>query len=298
MITRRAFLRTVGPALLAAPLDTAAQPARSVFRIGFLGGASALMYAPLVEALRQGLRDHGYLEGRTVSMEFRWAENQYDRLPALAAELVRLEVDVIVTQGTPAAVAAQRATSTIPIVMAIVGNPVESGLVARPCPARATPRAPPSSWTSPTRGGWRSLRACSRPWPGGSLLNPDNPAMEAVWRAMAEKARALGVALRRVDVRDLEELGGAFLLARSQAEALIVVEDGMFVANASASPSWPAGVCCPASASGSTARRAACWPTGWTSRTSGASRRRSWTRCSGARSPPTWPSSGPPGSSW
>ena len=96
----------------------------------FLGGASALTYAPLVEALRQGLRDHGYLEGKTVTMEFRWAEGQYDRLPVLAAELVRLEVDVIVTQGTPAAFAAQRATSAIPIVMVIVGSPVESGVVA------------------------------------------------------------------------------------------------------------------------------------------------------------------------
>jgi putative ABC transport system substrate-binding protein len=233
VITRRAFLRTVGPALLAAPLDTAAQPARSVFRIGFLGGASALMYAPLVEAFRLGLRDHGYLEGKTVSMEFRWAENRYDRLPALAAELVRLQVDVIVTQGTPAAVAAQRATSTIPIVMAIVGNPVESGLVKSL--ARPGGNTTGSSFFMDELNA-RRLEIAKSLFPAlaraGVLLNPDNPAMEAVWRAMAEKARALGVALRRVDVRDLEELGGAFLLARSQAEALVVVEDGMFVANA------------------------------------------------------------------
>ena len=167
-------------------------------------------------------------------MEFRWAENRYDRLAALAAELVRLEVDVIVTQGTPAAVAAQRATSTIPIVMAIVGNPVESGLVASL--ARPGGNTTGSSFFMDQLNA-RRLEIVKSLFPAlaraGVLLNPDNPAMEAVWRAMAEKARALGVALHRVDVRGLEELGGAFLLARSQAEALVVVEDGMFVANAS-----------------------------------------------------------------
>jgi putative ABC transport system substrate-binding protein len=233
VIERRAVLRAVGLALLAAPLDARAQPARTVYRIGFLGGASALTYAPLVEALRQGLRDHGYLEGKTVTMEFRWAEGQYDRLPVLAAELVRLEVDVLVTQGTPAVLAAQLATSTIPIVMAIVGSPVESGVVASLArPGRNTTGA---SFLMDGLNAAR-LELVKRLFPdlarAGVLMNPDNPAMEAVWRAMAERARALQVALHPVNVRRLEELSSAFVLARSQADALVVVDDGLFIANA------------------------------------------------------------------
>jgi putative ABC transport system substrate-binding protein len=233
LIQRRALLRAAGLALLAAPLRTGAQPARTVPLIGFLGGASALTYAPLVEALRQGLRDHGYLEGRTVTMEFRWAEGQYDRLPELAAELVRLKVDVIITQGTPAAFAAQRATPTIPIVMAIVGNPAESGVVASL--ARPGGNTTGSSFAMDELNAKR-LELLKSLIPGlaraGALMNPDNPVMEAVWRAMGERGRALGVTLHRVDVRRLEELSAAFLLARSQADALTVVEDGMLIANA------------------------------------------------------------------
>jgi putative ABC transport system substrate-binding protein len=230
---RRALLRTAGLALLAAPLRTGAQPARTTRRIGFLGGGSALTYAPLVEALRQGLRDHGYLEGKTVTMEFRWAEGQYDRLPVLAAELVRLEVDVLVTQGTPAAFAAQRATAAIPIVMAIVGSPVESGVVASL--ARPGGNTTGSSFFMDELNAAR-LELLKRLFPdlarAGVLMNPDNPAMEAVWRAMAEKGRVFGIALHRVNVRRLDELSSAFLLARSQTDALVVVDDGLFIANA------------------------------------------------------------------
>src|SRR6516162_7946648 len=90
--------------------------------IGFLGGADPIGLAPQIEALRLGLRDYGYIEGQNITVEYRWAEGRYDRLPALAADLVRRRVAIIVTQGTPAAFAAKQATTTIPIVMAIVGN--------------------------------------------------------------------------------------------------------------------------------------------------------------------------------
>jgi putative ABC transport system substrate-binding protein len=232
-IGRRALLRAAGLALLAAPLRTTAQPAKTVPRIGFLGGASALTYTPLVEALRQGLRDHGYLEGKNMTMEFRWAESQYDRLPVLAAELVRLDVDVIVTQGTPATFAAQRATSAIPIVMAVTGNPVESGLVASL--ARPGRNTTGSSFLMDELNAAR-LELLKRLFPdvarAAVLMNPDNPAMEAVWHAMAEKGRVFGVAVHRVNVRRLDELSSAFLLARSQTDALVVVDDGLFIASA------------------------------------------------------------------
>ena len=130
MIERRAFLRAAGIAVLAAHVDAAAQPAPGTHRIGFLGGGSASGYARLVEALVFGLRDHGYFPGKNLTIDYRWADGQYERLPALAAELLRLKVNMIITQGTPAAHAAKRATPTIPIVMAFDDDPVGSGFVA------------------------------------------------------------------------------------------------------------------------------------------------------------------------
>jgi putative tryptophan/tyrosine transport system substrate-binding protein len=154
-VDRRTFL-AIASGALATPLAAGAQHAGRVYRIGFLGGASPSGYAPHVAALRLGLRDHGYLEGKNVTLAFRWAEGKYDRLPALAAELIRLNVDIIVTQGTPAALVAKQATTTVPIVMAIVGNPEETGIVtswpdrAGTLPARrsSTPRSTPSGWRS------------------------------------------------------------------------------------------------------------------------------------------------------
>jgi putative tryptophan/tyrosine transport system substrate-binding protein len=127
---RREFIAGLGSAA-AWPLTARAQQARKVARIGYLGPLSAAVQASRVEAIRQGLRDHGYIEGTNLVIEFRWAEGHYERLPELAAELVRSNVDVIVTGGTPASLAAKQATTTIPIVIALIGDPVASGIVAR-----------------------------------------------------------------------------------------------------------------------------------------------------------------------
>lgn len=110
------------------PLTARAQPKVPV--VGFLHGASLEGYAPMVIALRQGLSESGYAEGRNVAIEYRWAEGKYDRLPALAAELVQRQVAVIVTGGTPPAFAAKASTSTIPIVINVGIDPVQAGLVA------------------------------------------------------------------------------------------------------------------------------------------------------------------------
>jgi putative tryptophan/tyrosine transport system substrate-binding protein len=233
MIGRRAFLGTVGLGILATPLDSGAQPAGKAYRFGFLGGASAAGYAILLEALRRGLRDHGYLEGGNVSIDYRWADGKYDRLPALAAELVRLKVDIIITQGTPAALAAKQATQTIPIVMAIVGNPVETGIVAS--------LGRPGGNITGSSFFWSDLNAkrvefLKMQHPGlaraAVLLNPDNSAMASILRAMEERARALNFKVQAVNVRLLGELEGAVKLARAQTEALTVVDDGLFLANA------------------------------------------------------------------
>jgi len=232
VIERRAFLRAA-LAALAAPRSSEAQAPKAARVIGFLGGASADGYASLVESLRLGLRDRGYIEGANLKIEYRWADGSYERLPALAEELVRLKVDVIVTQGTPAAFAAKAATRSIPIVMAIVGNPVESGVVAS--------YARPGGNVTGSSFFWGDLNAkrleflktlnpkLSR---AAILINPDNLAMAELLRAVEERSRALKVSLQTVNVRRLDEFSAAFQQAKKQAEAAIVPEDGLFQANA------------------------------------------------------------------
>ena len=127
---RRTFLAGTGAVLLAAPLAVEAQQRAQLPRIGYLGTSSASLEAELVQAFRLGLRDLGYVEGQNIVIEFRWAEGNYSRFPDLAADLVRLKVDVILTAGTPGALAAKRATQTIPIVMAVTADAVGTGLVA------------------------------------------------------------------------------------------------------------------------------------------------------------------------
>jgi len=114
VVTRRAFIGTLTGGLLAAPLAAEGQTAGKVWRIGFLGVADPARFASGLEAVRLGLRDHGYVEGRNITIEFRWAEGRYDRLAELAAELVRLNVDVIITHGTPGTFALKGATSQSP----------------------------------------------------------------------------------------------------------------------------------------------------------------------------------------
>ena len=132
---RRTFIEIVGGAAVTWPLAARAQPSGKVYRIGFLGVTSQAEYARFVDPLRVGLRQLGYEEGKHIVIEYRWAEGRYDRLAELAAELVKLNVDVIVTHSTPGSRAAKQATSTVPIVMAAVSDPVDTGLVvslARP----------------------------------------------------------------------------------------------------------------------------------------------------------------------
>src|SRR5215470_6785420 len=127
-VERRTFIAMVAGGLLATPLTAEAQQGGKIARIGCLGSPRA-PFSHLWEAFRQGLRDLGYVEGRNVVLEFRDSEGKIERLPALAAELVALPVDVIVVGNTPGALAAKQATKIIPIVLTAISDPVTSGLV-------------------------------------------------------------------------------------------------------------------------------------------------------------------------
>jgi len=232
-IGRRNFITLFGGATLAVTWPPASRAQGSIPVIGFLGGADPVGYKAQMEALRLGLRDRGYVEGQTIAIEYRWAEGHYDRLPVLAAELVDRKVAIIITQGTPAAIAAKQATSTIPIVMAIVGNPVESGIVSSL--ARPGGNITGSSFFYAELNAKR-LELLKEMMPhlarAGILQNPDNSAMGSLMPVAEKTARMINVAVQPVHVRHLEELEAVVEHASSQIEALIVVDDGFIVANA------------------------------------------------------------------
>ena len=227
---RREFITLIGGAAawpLAARAQQSAMPV-----IGFLGGADPVGYAVPIEALHAGLRDHGHVDGQNIRTEYRWAEGRYERLPALAADLVRRKVDIIITQGTPAALAAKRATTTIPIVMAIVGDPVPAIVASY---SRPGGNITGSSFFFHEINAKR-LELLKNLIPtlerAGVLMNPDNPAMASVLRVMDERAKAKDVRLQHVAVRQVEELDAAFQQAKGQIEALTVIEDGLLFTNA------------------------------------------------------------------
>src|SRR4051812_29511392 len=127
---RREFIRLVGSVAALWPFTARAQQTSKVSLIGYLGTSSPSLEGHVLDAFRQKLRELGHVEGKNIAIEYRWAEGRDDRLPELAAELVRMKPDVIVTTGTPGTLAAKQATNAIPIVFASIGDPVGVGLVA------------------------------------------------------------------------------------------------------------------------------------------------------------------------
>src|SRR5262245_63104465 len=192
--------------LLALSFPAGAQHPGKIPRIGFLGAASASGYAPQLEAFRRGLRDLGYVEGKNIILEYRWAEGTYDRLPVLAAELVRLKPDLVLTHGTAGTRAAKRATTTIPIVMAVSGDAVATGLVASL--AHPGGNITGSSFFNPELAAKR-LELLKEVVPAltrvAVLMNPGNPVNEVSLQAMERTARSLGLELQQVNVGGPEE---------------------------------------------------------------------------------------------
>jgi putative ABC transport system substrate-binding protein len=232
-VHRRRFLLASLATAIGAPLAAGAQPAGKIYTIGFLGGGTAIGYAKHVEGLRLGLRDHGYVEGKNIVMDFRWADGKYEQLPALVGELVRRNVDVIVTQGTPAAFAAKAATTTIPVVMTIVGNPDDTGLVASLSHPGANVTGSSFFMAELNAKRLEILKtALPRLTRVAVLTNPGNPAMRSVLRAMEETATALKIKLSPLELRGVDDFDSALATAKTQVGAVSVIEDGLFVANA------------------------------------------------------------------
>ena len=230
---RRDFITFVGGAAAAWPLAARAQPSVKSYRIGFLGGTSYAEYWRLVDALRMGLRQLGYEEGKNIITEYRWAEGRYDRLTELAAELVNLNVNVIVAPGTPSAQAAKQATSTIPIV-AISGDPVAFGLVA-------SLARPGGNLTGLT---FFYAEICAKrvelikeAVPSltriAVFVNPANPATSIPLTAMQRTASALKSELVPIEVTTPDDIAAAIVtVATRRAQALVAIEDPLITSNA------------------------------------------------------------------
>jgi len=228
-VDRRAFIGTIAGGLLTAPLAARAQqPAMPV--IGFLNGASAELSAHYVRPFRQGLSETGYVEGRNVAIEFRWANGQYERLPALAADLVRRQVTVIAATSTPTGLPAKAATTTIPIVFVTGSDPVEQGLVA-------SMNRPGGNLTGATtlavEMGQKRLELLRELVPAatliGVLVNPTGPNLKAVSRDLQAAARTVGLPIHVLHAsteRDFDTVFAA--LAQLRAGALVIGTDTFF----------------------------------------------------------------------
>ncbi len=210
-----------------------AQPPGKSPRIGVLMSGSLEPHRAVLEAFRQGLRKLGYTEGQNILIEYRFSEGREERLPDLAAELVQLKVDVIVTAGIPAALAAKRVTATIPIVVAGASNLVGAGLVA----SLARPGGNLTGTDSLTADlSGKRLELLKEVLPKlarvGALWNQFNPGAIGTWEETQAAARALRLQLLSLPVRGPDELEGAFTTAvKGGAEALVVIQDTLTIAH-------------------------------------------------------------------
>jgi putative ABC transport system substrate-binding protein len=222
----------VAVSILAASLTANAQPTGKVYRIGYLASGSATASPRPVEAFRQGLRELGWVEGQNIVIEYRFAEGRFDRLPDLAAELVRLRVDLIAAGPTPPAVAAKNATATIPIVIISALDPVGLGLIASL--AHPGGNVTGLSFSVGPEIAGKGLELLKDAVPKvrrlAILSNPANPAHALATSNVKAAAESLGVQLQLLEAREPSQLDGAFdVMAKERADALLVVADGMFI---------------------------------------------------------------------
>jgi putative ABC transport system substrate-binding protein len=226
---RRDFIKVIAGSATGWPLVARAQqPAMQV--VGFLSSSSPESIAHLMPVFRQSLAEASYIEERNVVIEYRWAEGRYDRLPAMAAELVRRQVAVIVASPTPPALAAKAATTTVPIVFGVADDPVKLGLVtglARPDSNATGVYFFLSDLAAKQLGLLRELAPAATRI--GLLVNPGNANAEAVTREMAAAVSAMGVQMEVVRASDTAAIDAAFAaLVRNKTDALVVGTDPFF----------------------------------------------------------------------
>ena len=220
-------------AIAAAPLAAHAQQAGKVYRIGMLETRSIVLNAANTDAFRQGLRELGYKEGQNLEIAYRSSDGRDERFPGLASELVRQKVDLIVTRGTPAALAAKNATGTIPVVMAASGDPVASGIVT----SLARPGGNVTGLTSGITESYpKRVELLGELVPRAkriaAIFNMGNPSVPPQWSIVEASARSLGIEPQLLDVRRPEDLRKAFdAAAKHRAEALVVGLDSVTQAN-------------------------------------------------------------------
>ena len=230
---RRALALVVVLAVLCAPLAVPAQPAGKVYHVGFLWDSPAV-WPHALEGFRRGLRDLGWVEGQNIVVEYRWAEGRFDRLPALAEDLVRLKVDVIVAPTSIYAAAAKRATSAIPIVFASHADPIGSGHVA----SLARPGGNLTGVTivmSETSA--KSLELLKEAVPGLSrvavLWDPATPSHGPALKTVEARSQALGLRLQTIPVRSVTELDAAFAaIVQERAGGVLVLSTPLFIGGA------------------------------------------------------------------
>ena len=218
--------------LLVAPIAATTQPAGKVQRVGLLGAGSSTSSQANAEAFRQGLRELGWVEGRNIVVDYRFAEGRYDRLPELAADLARLKVDVIAVAGNAAAVAATNATQTIPIVMMSVGDPVGSGLIASL--ARPGGNVTGLAFSVGLETLDKGLELLKEMIPNvrqvAVLANPGNPSHSLVMERVNAAARSLGLQLHLLEARGPDEFDRAFAtMTRKRVAAVFVASEAMFI---------------------------------------------------------------------
>ncbi len=229
-LTSVVLIVTFAFSILVAPLAADAQQAKPIPRIGFLASSSGEREKSRLAAFQQGLRALGYVEGQNIIIEQRYAGGELERLPDLAAEIVRLNVDVILTEGAPAAHAAQQITTTIPIVIGNVADPVGTGLVA----SLARPGGNITGLSAFSVGlVTKRLELVKEVVPSASrvavLLNPANPANPLILQEIQAIAPTLGVTLLPFEAKGAEEIDRAFTaMKQERVEALIVLGDPMF----------------------------------------------------------------------
>jgi putative tryptophan/tyrosine transport system substrate-binding protein len=230
-VKRRAFITLLGGAA-AWPLVAQAQPPGKQPTIGFLGATAPTAQMQWTAAFVQRLRELGWIEGRNVAIEYRWAEGRAERFAEIAAEFVRLKVDVILTHSTPAVLAAKQATSAIPIVFATASDPVGSGLVAN----LARPGGNVTGLSNQT-GDLAAKRVellrevVPRLSRLATLANMDNPAAVDEMRQAQAAARVLGLTVQTLEIRRAEDIARVFEGLKRGADALYVAPDGLVNAN-------------------------------------------------------------------